>query len=231
MADAPLADTRQACAAWLLRREPAFAAAGAARPLLSSAGAPSPATRSPWSASSSSSRSILMRDLRRRARALLARSSAATCAPSACCRRATTFWLGTDDQARDIFSRIVYGSRLTLLVVVLVAIIAAPIGLAGRHHRRLSRRLGRCGADAHHRHLPRLPAPGPGARLRRGARAGHRERHHRHRHHRLAALCAHRPRRDADHPQQRLHRRRAAAGRLVAAHHPAATSCRSASPR
>ena len=26
-------------------------------------------------------------------------------------------------------------------------------------------------ADAHHRHLPRLPAPGPGARLRRGARA------------------------------------------------------------
>jgi len=40
------------------------------------------------------------------------------------------FWLGTDDQARDIYSRIVYGSRLTLIVVVLVSIIAAPIGLA-----------------------------------------------------------------------------------------------------
>src|SRR5436190_21905170 len=40
------------------------------------------------------------------------------------------FWLGTDDQARDIYSRIVYGSRLTLMVVVLVSIIAAPIGLA-----------------------------------------------------------------------------------------------------
>ena len=40
------------------------------------------------------------------------------------------FWLGTDDQGRDILSRIIYGSRLTLFVVVLVAIIAAPIGLA-----------------------------------------------------------------------------------------------------
>ena len=39
------------------------------------------------------------------------------------------FLLGTDDQGRDIFSRLVYGSRLTLLVVVLVAIISAPVGL------------------------------------------------------------------------------------------------------
>ncbi|MGS1096751.1 nickel transporter permease (plasmid) [Aquamicrobium terrae] len=38
-------------------------------------------------------------------------------------------WLGTDDQGRDILSRLIYGSRLTLQVVVLVAIIAAPIGL------------------------------------------------------------------------------------------------------
>ncbi|WP_420360183.1 ABC transporter permease [Agrobacterium vitis] len=39
------------------------------------------------------------------------------------------FWLGSDDQGRDIYSRLIYGSRLTLMVVVLVAIIAAPIGL------------------------------------------------------------------------------------------------------
>lgn len=38
-------------------------------------------------------------------------------------------WLGTDDLGRDILSRLIYGSRLTLFVVVLVAIIAAPVGL------------------------------------------------------------------------------------------------------
>ena len=37
--------------------------------------------------------------------------------------------MGTDDQARDIFSRIVHGARITLLVVALVAVIATPIGL------------------------------------------------------------------------------------------------------
>ena len=39
-------------------------------------------------------------------------------------------WMGTDDQARDILSRIIHGSRLTLMVVALVAVIATPIGLA-----------------------------------------------------------------------------------------------------
>lgn len=38
-------------------------------------------------------------------------------------------WLGTDELGRDIFARIVHGSRLTLLIVTLVAVIVGPLGL------------------------------------------------------------------------------------------------------
>ncbi len=38
-------------------------------------------------------------------------------------------WLGTDELGRDILSRLIFGARLTLYVVVLVAVIAAPVGL------------------------------------------------------------------------------------------------------
>jgi peptide/nickel transport system permease protein len=39
------------------------------------------------------------------------------------------YLFGTDDQARDILSRLVHGARITLIVIALVSIIATPIGL------------------------------------------------------------------------------------------------------
>jgi len=38
-------------------------------------------------------------------------------------------WFGTDQLGRDIFDRIIWGSRITLYIVGLVAIIVVPIGL------------------------------------------------------------------------------------------------------
>ncbi|MEM7025962.1 MAG: ABC transporter permease, partial [Pseudomonadota bacterium] len=37
--------------------------------------------------------------------------------------------MGTDELGRDIWSRLVYGARITLMIVVLVSVIAAPLGL------------------------------------------------------------------------------------------------------
>jgi peptide/nickel transport system permease protein len=38
-------------------------------------------------------------------------------------------WLGTDEFGRDIYSRIVYGARITLYIVGLVVILVGPVGL------------------------------------------------------------------------------------------------------
>jgi len=39
-------------------------------------------------------------------------------------------WFGTDELGRDIFTRTLYGARVTLTIVVLVSVVVAPIGLA-----------------------------------------------------------------------------------------------------
>lgn len=39
-------------------------------------------------------------------------------------------WFGTDELGRDIYSRTLYGSRVTLTIVGLVSVLVAPIGLA-----------------------------------------------------------------------------------------------------
>ena len=38
-------------------------------------------------------------------------------------------WFGTDQLGRDIYTRVIHGAHLTLIIVVLVAILAAPAGL------------------------------------------------------------------------------------------------------
>ncbi|MGZ9811663.1 ABC transporter permease [Pseudoroseicyclus sp. H15] len=39
------------------------------------------------------------------------------------------YWLGSDELGRDIYTRILYGSRITLFIVALVIFTSAPIGL------------------------------------------------------------------------------------------------------
>ncbi len=42
----------------------------------------------------------------------------------------TAHFFGTDEVGRDVFSRIVYGARITLTIIALISIIVGPIGLA-----------------------------------------------------------------------------------------------------
>ncbi|CAN7583026.1 ABC transporter permease [Phyllobacterium sp. LjRoot231] len=44
-------------------------------------------------------------------------------------RPSAVHWLGTDELGRDIYSRLLYGARITLYIACLTAVIVAPIGL------------------------------------------------------------------------------------------------------
>ncbi len=50
------------------------------------------------------------------------------------------FWFGTDNLGRDIFSRVLYGARLSVIIGLSAAAIATVISLVHRHHQRLLRR-------------------------------------------------------------------------------------------
>ncbi len=41
-----------------------------------------------------------------------------------------TFWMGTDSLGRDVYSRVIYGARVSLIVGITVALISSCIGLA-----------------------------------------------------------------------------------------------------
>src|SRR5207245_3443292 len=43
---------------------------------------------------------------------------------------ARTHWMGTDSLGRDVYSRVIYGARVSLVVGVTVASISAVVGLA-----------------------------------------------------------------------------------------------------
>jgi len=45
-------------------------------------------------------------------------------------RPSAAHWLGTDELGRDVYSRLLYGGRITLGMVVAVVVLVAPLGLA-----------------------------------------------------------------------------------------------------
>ncbi len=68
---------------------------------------------------------------------------------SARASRRRRYWFGTDMLGRDVYSRVLYGARVSLIVGFAVAILASVVGLADRPRLRL-RALGRRHHHAHH---------------------------------------------------------------------------------
>jgi hypothetical protein len=103
------------------------------------------------------------------------------------------YWFGTDDLGRDIFSRVIYGSRVSMLVSIAVMIGATTIGgLLGLITGFYPRIDVPDAVDGRDGGIPEHPA---GDRDHGGVRCGDRERDHR----AVAGLCAKRRAAGAQH--------------------------------
>lgn len=56
-------------------------------------------------------------------------------------------WFGTDQLGRDVYTRVLYGGRETIVASLLALVIAVVGGIDHRGYRRICRRMGGCHSD------------------------------------------------------------------------------------